>query len=536
MSQVEAVLTSQINELLTLIKTAIKRLDQRRVTEGCSELIALVEKAPDAVSERQLLDVLKGLRRKRMFADLARTAAACLEQLDSPLIRTLLAQAFIDQGMLVAGRDAVEAVLARANPTSFAAEEARGLRGRVLKQAFVQPNRLLPQGAEALKGAIRAYREAYQQARFDPVWPGVNLLALLVRAQRDQVDPEVALLPQELAAQLKARIQQELASEQAKAQDQGRDPNEQYWLLASGIEVSLALGDSDDAIRHANDYLASRTADAFEFASTARQLREIWRLDECESAKIAALPMLIQAEALQQGGGGGFISEPARLPPGLDDGELQSVYGAERFQTYKWMRQGLNAADAVARIERSDGFGVGTGFLVRGRSLASDWGDRQFLLTNHHVIREGSGGAVTPDQAIARFTSHTGQDGTEGVPIDRVVWYSEQLDVAVVALKRHVERDAVVTTDTSSNLQVGEPPARIYVIGHPGGQPLSYSMYDNEIVAYDAPFLYYRSPTEQGNSGSPLFTRSWAAIGIHHHGSNPKYRANGGTLLREVRS
>ena len=525
---------SQASEVLISIKGAVKQLNRPEVAAGCRDLIAILQKNPQGVNEKELLPVLKSLRRKRMFVELERTARATLEQMESPLIRTLLAQAFIDQGQLVAGREAAEKALAVAGPKSFAAEEARGLLGRVFKQAFVQPSPLFPQGREALRAAIDAYHQAYQAAAIDKVWPGVNLLALLKRAEREDCDPGVTMVPDELAKTLQTLIAQLWVEELADAEAKSRDPYDLYWLQASNIELSLALGDRDGAISHAKIYLASQAADAFEFASTARQLREIWGLDGDGEGKIAALPMLMQAEALRNSGGG-FIGEPVRPPKNVDEAELQTVYGLERFRSYKWMNQGVDSANSVARIERGDEFGVGTGFLVRGRNLRSEWGERQLLLTNHHVIRDAPGGAVTPNQAVVRFTSHQNEDATEGIPVDKVEWYSEKLDVAVVSLKRQVKKDKVVTIDDNSSLEVGDPATRIYVVGHPGGRPLSYSMYDNEVVAYDSPYLYYRSPTEEGSSGSPLFTQQWSVVGIHHHGSNPEYKANGGTLLRVIR-
>jgi hypothetical protein len=522
-----------VQHLVTDIKTAVKQMNQARVEAGCSELIALIQKQPDALPAAEAFKILKLLRRKRMFSELERAAAAYLEQAESPLIQTLLAQSLIDQGRLKAGLDVAEKALAASPANSKPAEEARGLLGRVYKQAFVQPHRLLPQGAEALKAAIGAYRTAFELAADDPVWPGVNLLALLVRAEREEVDSGVAVTPKELASQLRALVAEQESAEAARAAERGREPDEQPWLLASSIEVSLARDDLDGAVRYAKAYLACLTADAFEFAGTARQLREIWQLDKHDVKKIAALSTLLEAEVL--GKGGGFVSDPASRATHFDDGELEAIYGLERFRSYQWMREGLVAADAVARVERRDGYAMGTGFLVRGRSLRSDWNERQLFLTNRHVIGPTAASAVSPEHAIVRFTSHVGPDASEGVPVDKIEWSSDELDVTIVSLKRPVSRNFVLEADDQSGLEMTDPAARIYVIGHPGGQPLSYSMYDNEVVAYESPYLFYRSPTLGGSSGSPLLTAQWTVIGIHHHGSNSKYQANGGTLIRAIR-
>jgi len=55
-------------------------------------------------------------------------------------------------------------------------------------------------------------------------------------------------------------------------------------------------------------------------------------------------------------------------------------------------------------------------------------------------------------------------------------------------------------------------------------------MQDNQILDYDDTHLHYRSPTEGGSSGSPVFDNQWRLIGLHHAGSEqtPRLNAKGG--------
>jgi V8-like Glu-specific endopeptidase len=73
---------------------------------------------------------------------------------------------------------------------------------------------------------------------------------------------------------------------------------------------------------------------------------------------------------------------------------------------------------------------------------------------------------------------------------------------------------------------------RAYVIGHPGGsaQP-QFSLQDNLLLDYDDRVLHYRSPTEGGSSGSPVFDDEWRLIGLHHAGGTfmPQLNKAGGT-------
>ena len=68
---------------------------------------------------------------------------------------------------------------------------------------------------------------------------------------------------------------------------------------------------------------------------------------------------------------------------------------------------------------------------------------------------------------------------------------------------------------------------RIYVIGHPKGGELSFSFQDNTLIALNDRLLHYRSPTDPGSSGSPLFNEHWELIGLHHAGSNTMSKLDG---------
>jgi V8-like Glu-specific endopeptidase len=68
---------------------------------------------------------------------------------------------------------------------------------------------------------------------------------------------------------------------------------------------------------------------------------------------------------------------------------------------------------------------------------------------------------------------------------------------------------------------------RVYVIGHPRGGGLSYSLNDNLLLDHERPRVHYRAPTEGGSSGSPIFNQQWDLIALHHAGGTEMKMLNG---------
>jgi V8-like Glu-specific endopeptidase len=74
---------------------------------------------------------------------------------------------------------------------------------------------------------------------------------------------------------------------------------------------------------------------------------------------------------------------------------------------------------------------------------------------------------------------------------------------------------------------------RVYVVGHPKGQELAVSLYDNSLAEYSQQYVRYRSPTEEGNSGSPVLDRQLSCIAIHHRALKEK-QLNEGIALEAI--
>jgi V8-like Glu-specific endopeptidase len=68
----------------------------------------------------------------------------------------------------------------------------------------------------------------------------------------------------------------------------------------------------------------------------------------------------------------------------------------------------------------------------------------------------------------------------------------------------------------------------MYIIGHPSGRDLELSLQDNYLLACNEMLMHYRTPTEPGSSGSPVFeSNAWEVVALHHKGKEKMKRIDG---------
>lgn len=291
------------------------------------------------------------------------------------------------------------------------------------------------------------------------------------------------------------------------------------------------------------DQYADSRATAFDLASTVRQLTEVWQLDSTHGAGRAVLPVL--RSALLQRETGHVELSAAEVACGA---RAEAARDPARFRSLAWYRTGLARARLVARIT-SAGRGVGTGFLVRGEDVAEYLRGRRLLLTNAHVLNPFGGRHLGVPPILARVafeaTARAGAPA-KSYGIRAVLWASDmyELDTTLAELDGPIDGVDEADYGECAERAPGDGAApRIYIIGHPGGNPLSYSLQDNLFLGHRAPRLHYRTPTEPGSSGSPLFDDEWRLVGVHHMGRDdmPRldgpgaYQANEGISIHAIR-
>jgi S1-C subfamily serine protease len=151
--------------------------------------------------------------------------------------------------------------------------------------------------------------------------------------------------------------------------------------------------------------------------------------------------------------------------------------------------------------------------------------DEMFVITNAHVVSETIAGALFPDEAQITFEALGLEDS---FAVTELIFTSppDQLDVSV--LRVDPAPPAVEPIPVAPRLPANDGQQRVYVIGHPLGGGLSFSLQDNVLLDLEAPKLHYRAPTEPGSSGSPVFNAQWKLVALHHAGGTALPRLNGG--------
>jgi hypothetical protein len=424
----------------------------------------------------------------------------------------------IDQGILWAAELVLQGVL-QDSSSRLEEMEARGLTGRVYKQLYVNAESpSSPAVRLFLERAISEYSYVYRLAPKTNLWHGINVVALVERARRDQLTlgglPDPGPLAQEILATL--------------ADMEAENPEGlSAFGVATALEANIALGNHKKAEARALEYSLHPGADAFEVNSTLRQLREVWGLTDDAPPGSTILPVLRAALLRREGGSISVQPQNVAREIGAVVGatiQLEKVFGDDRMQTLEWYQTGLSRAASVARIERLNGKGHGTGWLVKSRDFFPKDPDRPVVVTNAHVVdKEPMDGALAPDAARVHFQIEGSILG-----IDSVVWSSpfSQFDACFLLLKEAPKADPMPLHEAAVRMTV--PPAHVYIIGHPGGRELEFSLQDNVMVGCNERLVHYRTPTEPGSSGSPVFEdMAWRVIGLHHSGDWGVQRLDG---------
>ncbi len=509
---------------LGALEEAVRTFDRKAAEALCDDLIGWVRAGYGLLPVPQAKKVLQLLRRKRYFALMQAVAdAILLSGQRAAAVRRQYAQALIEQGELSAALYVLQALKVECREDGAEIAEASGLIGRVYKKLYLaQPPPGESQRRTFMNEAIRAYHAVYEGST-EHRWHGINAAALLARAKRDGVPVETEADARRIATDILTALSAKAPSDVSA------------WDAATAAEACIALEREDDALAWLRTYVNSPDADAFELATTLRQFQEVWGLRE--DAKNGELVSILKAALLRRDGSGLQMSGP-EIQNSMTASEGQRaafdavgqerVFGG-RYVLYEWFRCGLQRAAAVGRVEDRFGRGLGSGILVRADLVGH--GDGWVFLTNSHVVP----GALQPEDAFVRFEA--GGPGSRPVQVAKLLWESPpgplgfptgKLDTSILRLKEDGMGDPDLTlAPPDEPLHRLGCTRRLYIIGYPHGATLAISIDDNAQVGWQRPLLHYRTPTEPGSSGSPIFDDQWRLIGIHHGGLDDMPRLDG---------
>jgi Trypsin-like peptidase domain len=525
-------------------------VDKKALSGLLIELHGVLGDARLKVQADPVLRTLQALRSAKLFDEMSQLADRLLTRDPNMLgqVATSYAQGLIDSGRIVAGIEMLHAALDHGNLTSDMKAEANGILGRAHKQVYINHIRTQSDAAalrevyaDQLNRSIASYSSSYDAARpGDNYYQGVNYIALLKRAARDRMPIKDTADADDLARRMIAALEPKATEAQ--------DP----WLLATLGEAHLALGQLEKAAEYMGLYSRHPAIDAFSLNGTVRQLQEVWQLKASADGAGAIVTGLKSALAQKENG---FISLDANERRNLakaDRAEFQQYFETSiaggNYVNFGVLKSIVRCGSAVAAVQRPHGqigSTVGTGFLVGVVYLSPHLArDASYLLTNAHVLWDPSKGqgserhALAPDVAQIVFENDLIDGKREIYACKRVVWQSPSgmHDATLIELDRFVhnvmplelappERKLRVADERSS----GTPLA---IIGHPRGGNLALSVLGSldemqgtlidegpKGNSDDPVFLHYRTPTQPGNSGSPVLeAERWQVVGLHHAG------------------
>ena len=491
---------------------ALRSFDWTTAEGICEGLVSRINDAPEPFPEKHARLVLNQLRRKRQTALMARVADALIGNgRGEAEIQRQYAQALIEQANLNAAEGILKALSSDSAVPQRETAEARGLLGRICKQRYVNAQSQSPKMQAVLNQGIRWYYDVYASSPDDHLWHGINVVALLARAQRDQIAVADSTLPpfEDLATRILATLK--------RIED--KDGELKYWDRATSMEAHIALGRFEDAKQDLREYMYDGNTDAFECNSTLRQLREVWQVPQ-DGGPGSYITAGLQAALLKRSGG-----ELQLQSDDVSQG-LQANFSSVKDMTFQWWDNGLKRCAIIGRIEDTNGRRVGTGFLVRRGDFLDGGGDEPALLTNWHVISEKAEHPLSlkPEAAVANFEACNKKFRVAR----QMLAYSRRLDASLVALEELTGVGGHCPIEPAPAAFDHKKPPRVYVIGYPGGRGLSFSIHDSVWLDADDTRLHYRTPTEPGSSGSPVFDEdNWVLIGLHHAGKQDMKKLNG---------
>jgi len=531
--------------------------DAAQIRAAVAWIADLIGVRPPQTDASAILKAVRLFNDKLWFEHTRRLADAWRACRDfHPEITKRHAQALIELSALDAAeallREALKTVAGRQQDVAGEVErlEYEGLLGRIAKQRFVGTG-----DKNALAASTDQYLAQYQ-ASGAPYWHGINAAALLAREEREGIRRRIVTNVTILARDILEDVERQYKRNPADA-----------WLMATASEACLALDDCEGAELWLYRFLHSQ-ATLFQLNSYNRQLQEVWQGSAVGSGGSCAdrlAGIMARHLAWAQGrwalspraGTQGLADAVNKLSRELADdaSALEKNFSGEAGFSVNALRQMLAACESIGCVTNAGGERLGTGFLLDGSALKSGYGSGPVFVTNAHVISADVPNAIRPNDARVTFEIESTSAGTpQFYRVSEILFTSPPgplgvpasgtLDVTIVRLTGIA--DTYPRLPLSAALPLVDARTKAFVVGHPRGSGLQISLHDSLLLDVDDGecLVHYRTPTDPGSSGSPVFSSQWEVIALHHSGScrTPRlhgtghYEANEGIALCAIRA
>ncbi|MEY9136501.1 hypothetical protein ACVMII_005398 [Bradyrhizobium diazoefficiens] len=221
-----------------------------------------------------------------------------------------------------------------------------------------------------------------------------------------------------------------------------------------------------------------------------------------------------------------------------------------------WQDRLIKIERQVCRIEM-DGKALGTGFLVGPDTVLTNWHVFEVAKSADKVRQLGCRfdyvRLPNGQTDFGRLIMLNGVDGLDSSPYstaeksgnpDAPLPTVNELDYALLRLAAPVgeqlvegaPRGWIALPKAVSPLPTDAP---ILIVQHPEGTPMKLALDTQAVIGLNGnrTRLRYRTNTDPGSSGSPVFTMDWDIVALHHYG-DPKWqnaRFNQGVPIELVR-
>jgi tetratricopeptide (TPR) repeat protein len=501
-----------------------------------SDIETASTKLTELVLERSITPVQASvaaatLNKLRLFNPSVALCGATL-QINPTLVnaKRVMAQALIELGELDQAKEVLLEVVNsfEASPPLSGSDsfdelaECEGLLGRIAKQKFVQmPSR------DGLSAAIEQYQKVLNLYPSKYAWAVVNIIALKSRSLSLGFATHEDVNLTEHSTQALANLTERI----------NRSPSDN-WLLVSAAELAMSLGKSILAEALLYRFLKHPNTRPFDIGSFRRQLVELWAVDASEGSIAKALLTIVDEHLEVQG-----VYQLAKikaLSTSVTRGLEANFKGEQMFDVAR-LQLILETCKSIGIVKSTRGSETGTGFLVDIKALDDRANSEIVFVTNAHVISSSVAKAIDPNDAYVTFELDDSPSSKNRYEVEKVLFTSapgplgmpspddDLFDVTIVRLKSlPLNAKPLVVL---KNLPLLNEKAKAFVIGHPQGSGLQISLLGSTLldISDNQKLLHYKTPTEPGSSGSPVFSTAWKVIGIHHAGEAhmPKFREAG---------